>query len=205
MGLEVSKNISTPAELAKTMKACFKRDPGWIRFHAERLADLTEETADASLDLALASLELRAFRLLRERQYEKVINEILSFIEKNGDLDKHTQGWLYQLAARGASLNGQRVLSVDLQKEAFYRNKNLFRPPVDITYERVTLPGNQSEAIADYLNKFKYPRAAFDELESLQSKLVATASAGHSKTLSKNSETCLVSQLKGRNSVWQRS
>lgn len=177
IGMEVSRHISNPKQLVETMNSCIGRDPEWIRFHAETLADLTEEATDISLDLNLASLERRIFRLLRERQYKTVVIGTQEFIEENTDLDKHTQGWLLQTAARAAVLDGQRTLSENLQKEAFYRNKNLFRSPISMTYETVTFPGDQSAAIASFLNKFRYRRAALGELEKLRTLLSPASSS----------------------------
>src|SRR5207248_5810293 len=42
MGLEVSKNVGTPADLLDTVRKCLERADGWPEYHAARLAALAE-------------------------------------------------------------------------------------------------------------------------------------------------------------------
>lgn len=117
--------------------------------------------------LALASVERAAARLLRGGRHEEAIARLTDYWVRTPDLDRRSKGWLQQSAARAAFLWGRPDLAQDLQRQAFANNDNLLRPKAEIPYEPLAAPGPQAAAIAGLVAGYKVPRgymAAFDEV-----------------------------------------
>ena len=170
LGLEVSRNISTPKELKETIEKCLKRDKAWIEYHAAVIADSTVSVEIPGYALKLAELERQSFRLGRDGYYEKAIGKIEKFVGENPDLDSRAKGWLLQLAARNACLWEDETKANSLQQQAYGFNHALSRPKVEPAYIKLIAPSKQSKNIVDLLNVYELKKgivARFDEITQL--------------------------------------
>ncbi len=167
MGLEISKAVADENSFLDTFMLCLRRDREWIEYHAETLANLATSDPVDKGQLALASVERAAARLLRGGRHEEAIARLTDYWVRTPDLDRRSKGWLQQSAARAAFLWGRPDLAQDLQRQAFANNDNLLRPKAEIPYEPLAAPGPQAAAIAGLVAGYKVPRgymAAFDEV-----------------------------------------
>lgn len=159
IGLDVSKDVKTPKEFARTLQSCLNRDKDWIKYHAETLAEsIRPEKIDLNA-LKLAQIEQKAFQLWRDGYYEKAIAEIDKFC--NADrIDKESKGWLFQQAARIAYYWDQKDKAQEFQEYAFSENRYLFRPQIIPPYNPISNPSKQAESIVKTIDSFN-PRIGF--------------------------------------------
>lgn len=177
IGMDISNDIASPKEFGATVRKCLERDEDWIKYHAEKLAELSEPDSIQVNQLLHAELERATLRLWRDGKPEKAINKITKYCETAESLDVETKGWLYQFAARIAYFNGQKELSDQLQHRAFSCSRNLFRPQIKLQYERLSSPGNQARAIVQRLGAYQYRKGFLAKFEEIVSYLVPEATS----------------------------
>lgn len=182
IGAEVSRSIDGLQELARTIQRSFARDQDWIEYHAEQLAELSDAQLPKGAELARAAVCRKALRLLRDGYHEKSLNALTTFEDARSTLggealDPQTRGWLLEFAARIALLWGRDDLALDLQRQAYSKNRNLSRPRAAIPYVPLVPPGPQARSIVANLGPFRARRGFVAEFDEAVSQLVPSASA----------------------------
>jgi len=175
IGQTISETIKNKKEFVVTIQNCLQRDPDWIRYHAETLAELTENDPVDDEQLSNATIERNAFNLWKEASYEKAIGKIIAYCEQIPGTNE-TKGWLLQFAARIAASWKNNDLSIDLQKQAFSNSKNLFRPKI-IEYTKLNNPGRQAQEIASQIKFYRIRRGHISKFDDVISHLVPEASS----------------------------
>lgn len=177
MGSTVSKAVKNRGDLAGTIAKSFNRDPDWVEYHAETLAeDVASEPADPDR-FNQAADERKAFDLWYDGYHQKAITRIEKLLGGEKALDIQTKGRLQQFAARIASQWGQQERAEDLQREAFASNRNLLRPTVPPPYRALPTPGAQATAIAAAISAYRMRRGFLQRFEAVVAHLHAQASA----------------------------
>lgn len=168
IGLEVSKDVNSLEELGNTILSCINRDPDWIAYHADALADAVDNQGIDNLSLETAGVEQKALKLWRDGYYEKAISTIKKYCLK--DIDSENKAWLLQLAARIALYWGRSDLSQELQELAFSNNRYLLRPKIAPTYQQISVETKQVEKIVGTISDY-FPRkgllATYEEIITL--------------------------------------
>ena len=118
MGIEISKAISDIKDLANTVNRSYQRDPDWIEYHAETLAEKLDIKKAQKSDSPSVAVERKAINLWQDGYHEKAISQIDNEVA-NGKHDIQTRGWLEQLAARIADNWGNTSRATELQRSAF--------------------------------------------------------------------------------------
>jgi replicative superfamily II helicase len=177
IGAEISQAIEGVEDFKDSMLSCLNREENWMKYHAETLAELTEED-DVNIDqLEIADIERKAFQLWRDGYFTKASKKITQYCENAVDLDNETKGWLLQLAARICFNGDNRDLAQDLQKQAFAKSRNLFRPLTKFVYSKLSPPSNQSKTIINSLRQYGFRRGFLAAFEDTVSHLVPEASS----------------------------
>ncbi len=177
LGIDISKDIGDMKTLAETIDKSLKRSPDWTKFHAEVLADATSAPLMNVQNLAVAECERKSFRLARDGYYEKAIAVVEKFVQEKTDLDARTKGWLYQLAARIADVQGDQTKANSLQQQAYASNRDLLRPQIAIRYGPMAGPTSQSGNIVSQLEKFKLRRGFMSNFEEIADWLTPEATS----------------------------
>lgn len=177
IGADVGEEIATRKELADTMLRCLGRDRDWVEYHAETLAELVRPETLARDQLAHATVERKAFRLVRGNYFEQAISKLDRYCEETKTLDPKGRGWLRQVAARAAHYWGRDDVSQQLQQRAYADNDNLLRPRVVQEYVPLTTPGRQAEAIVSGIDEFGARRGYVAQFDEAVSHLVPEASS----------------------------
>lgn len=177
MGLEVSKNVAGPKDLAGTIRKCLERDREWTEYHAETLADLVDGPAAYLDSVRHAATERKAFQLIRDGYFEKAIGVLSRVSDEDASLDSELRGWMKQFAARAAEQWGRPELALKLQQDAYALNRNLLRPKVVAPYEPIVAPGEQSTKIVNRILEFRNRRGYLAHFDEMASHLVPEASA----------------------------
>jgi hypothetical protein len=165
MGYDISKSVSSPEELMKTVMQCLKRDKDWIRYHAETLADRTEQPRVDTQAIEIAWRERAYIGYCLQNDFDRAIGVIRELPDVDAKLDRHIRGWLWQLGARAALLAKQENLSHEMQRQAFSANNMLIPPAVKPKYEPVVEIGQQVGNILDEVTRYALRKGALDEFE----------------------------------------
>ncbi len=177
MGEEISREVKDLRDLAQTIKRSFERDKGWIKYHAETLAELVDEDKPDELRFIRAEVERKAINLWQDGYHEQAIARIEKMIADSKTLDSQTRGWMEQLAARIADQWGHPELAEELQRQAYAHNRNLLRPKVLPPYRPLPTPSAQAEGIVGQLNNYRPRRGFLQSFEECIAHLHANASA----------------------------
>lgn len=177
MGSDISKEVASLRELATTIQRSYAREPEWISYHAETLAELVDEEPPDTSRFEQAATERKAINLWNDGYADKAISKIEKLLEASTKLDEQTRGWMEQLAARIADMWGNRGRAEDLQRQAFAHNRNLMRPTVRPPYVPFPLPGPQEVAIVNQLREYRLRRGILQKFEEEVSYLNANTSA----------------------------
>ncbi len=184
MGVELSREVRSTADLAGTVRWSFERDAKWVAYHAETLAEgLDEQSAPSATNLELATAERKAVDLWSDGYHEKAIARIDRFLEEAKSLDSQSRGWMHQTAARIAHHWGNRDLAQDHQQQAFAYNRNLTRPKTRPAYRALQMPGSQEEAIAKRIGAYRLRRGflqVFEETVALLTPRATSSQVEHS-------------------------
>ena len=177
MGVTVSKEVKDLKDLTSTVNNSYDRDPGWIEYHAEMLAEGVKPEAVDPQRLDVAAGERKAFNLWHDGYFDKAIARLDKAIADSTSLDVQTRGWLLQFAARIAYQWGQTERAEELQRSAYGANKNLLRPKVLPPYRPLPTPSAQGNAIALQLSGYHIRRGLLQRFEDVAASLCASASA----------------------------
>lgn len=177
IGLAVSEDVDNAATFFKTIMSCLKRDENWVAYHADALAQLTEEKQVDVSQLELAAVERKAFELMRTGNFEKAVNRLENFSETTSALDVKSKGWLLQFAACIACRWGNQEEALRLQRQAYACNSNLIRPQIAPLYAPLLKPSPQAETIVDKIDEYWPRRGYMSEFEDVASLLVPSASS----------------------------
>ena len=140
MGVEISKEVADFQDLGNTIVKSINRDPEWVSYHAESLADLVEDRAVDEGRIELAAAERKAVNLWQDGYPSQAIAKIEKVLSTTPSIDSQMRGWMQQLAARIADQWGHPDKAEDLQREAFSHNRNLMRPKVAPPYFVIPTP-----------------------------------------------------------------
>ncbi|RMN20577.1 hypothetical protein ALQ63_02239 [Serratia plymuthica] len=177
IGSMVSKEVKDHKELAKTVATSFDRNPDWIEYHAETLAEsLDQEPADPT-HFEIADFERKAFNLWTDGYHDKAIAKLDKGINSATSLDVQTRGWLLQLAGRIANQWGQTERGDELQQDAYGNNRNLLRPRVMPPYRPLATPSAQAIVIAQQFQGYRIRRGMLKRFEDVVSQLHPNSTA----------------------------
>jgi len=177
IGSTVSKEVKDTKELARTIATSFDRNPDWIEYHAETLAEsLDQEQADPNR-FEIAAAERKAFNLWVDGYHDKAITKLDSSINSVKSLDSQTRGWLLQLAGRIANHWGQTERGDELQQNAYGNNRNLLRPRVVPPYRPLATPSAQASLIAQQFQGYRIRRGLINRFENVVSQLHQNSTA----------------------------
>lgn len=178
MGQEMSASVSTAKEVGETIMKCLKRDPDWVFYHAQELADAAHAAPVNALALKIAGAERKAFKQQRLGHYEKAIG-LLETLISDPDLKQEAQrrAWLSATAARIAYQMGDDERGQKLQTQAFAVSNNHTPPKVRPSYVARPIPGNQSRSIVARLLDYGLRGALIADFNEAVAELVPTASA----------------------------
>jgi replicative superfamily II helicase len=165
MGYDISKSVASPEELIKTVMQCLNRDKNWIRYHAETLADRSEQPQVDTQAIEIAWRERAYIGYCLQNDFDQAIRVIRELPDVDAKLDRHIRGWLWQLGARAAMLGKQENLSHEMQRQAFSANNMLIPPAVKPKYEPVIEVGQQVGNILDEVTRYALRKGALDEFE----------------------------------------
>lgn len=177
IGSTVSKEVKDLTELAKTVANSFNRDPGWIEYHAETLAESLEPEPIDPNRLEIAAAERKAFNLWADGYYDKAISRLDKTINASESLDAQTRGWLLQLAGRIANQWGQTERGDELQKDAYGNNRNLLRSKVMPPYRPLATPSAQTSVIAQQFQDYRIRRGLLKRFEEVTTLLHPNSTA----------------------------
>ncbi len=170
IGLEISKDVKSAQELRNTILSCINRDPDWIEYHADALADAVDNQILDIIPLETAKIERKALKLWRDGYYEKAVQTLRKYCDK--DIDAENKAWLFQLAARIALYWERTELSQELQELAFANNRYLLRPQIIPTYKPISIESEQSKKIINTISEYQPKKGLLTHFEELTSKLV---------------------------------
>ena len=178
MGQEMSASVTTAKEVGETILKCLKRDPDWVYYHAQELAEAAQAAPVNARALKIAGTERKAFKLQRLGQYEKAI-DLLEKLIADPDLKGEAQrrAWLSATAARIAYQMGEDERGQKLQTHAFSVSNNHSPPKVRPAYVARPIPGKQSGAITQRLLEYDMHGAMIADFDEAVAELVPTASA----------------------------
>lgn len=178
MGQEMSASVTTAEEVGDTIMKCLKRDPDWVYYHAQELADAAHAAPVNGVAMKIAGAERKAFKLQRLGQYERAI-DLLEKLIVDPDLKAEAQGraWLSATAARIAYQIGEDERGQKLQTHAFSVSNNHTPPKVRPSYIVRPIPGKQSATIVERLLEYGLRGALVADFNEAVAELVPTASA----------------------------
>lgn len=171
IGSTISKEISDPKDLVKTIKRSYDRDSEWVKYHAETLDEIINEESMDELHLDQAIAERKAINLWSDGFYPKAIDKLDKAANEIAKTDKQSSGWYQQLAARIADHWGNTERAEDLQLQAYANNRNLIRPKVTPPYRPLISPSKQAEAIVEQLGSYRNRRGLLLRFEEIVSNL----------------------------------
>lgn len=177
MGADVSREVQSTKDLARTIDRSFSRDGAWVQYHAETLAELVDEDVADPLPVAQAAAERKAFDLWHDGYHDKAIAKIEKALEELQKLDSQSRGWMEQFAARVANAWGHTDRAEDLQRQAYSHNRNLLRPRVLPPYRPLTVPGRQAHAIVGQITEYRLRKGFLQRFEETVVHLHPSSSA----------------------------
>jgi replicative superfamily II helicase len=177
LGYDISKSITNVNELVQTILQCLKRDKEWVAYHAETLADRSEQSKVDGLAIEVAHRERLYIGHCLGNEFDKAISVLREITNGDNGVDRQLRGWLLQLAARAAYSSKQVALADDLQRAAFGANNLVIPPTIKTAYEPVTEVGEQVGNILDEVGRFALRKGVLDEFEKTVSFLTPAATA----------------------------
>lgn len=177
MGYGISKDISSLKDLVGTIQQCLRRDPDWMRYHAETLADRAETPKTDEASIAAAVAERAYLRAFSQRLYLDAQGVASQYASAHNE-DRRLRGWFLQLAARAAYFSQDLAKADSLQLEAFQTNPILWCPSAAAElYVPITHVGSQAEAIVTQIAQFALPNGHLQAFEEEISNLTPTATS----------------------------
>ena len=176
IGNDITKAVTSRADLVSTINQCLDRNKEWVKYHAEQLADRIETPSPQKEAIAAAVAERNVLRRLLSKDYEKAISLAKEFCE-GPDVDRRTKGWILLLAARAASEWGREKLSLDLHRSAFGANQNIVPPKTTVPYEAIINVGSQAKNIVALIQAYGIKLGCLSEFSEVASFLTSTATS----------------------------
>lgn len=177
IGEEISTEVKDLKDLAQTINRSFKRDKGWVEYHAETLAELVDEDKPDDLRFIQAAVERKAINLWQDGYHDQAVAKIEKMLDDSKTLDPQICGWMEQLSARIADRWGHSERAEDLQRQAYAHNRNLLRPKVLPPYRPLSTPGAQAKVIVGQLGDYRMRRGFLQSFEEVVAHLHRNASA----------------------------
>lgn len=177
IGSTVSKEVKDHRELAKTVATSFDRNPDWIEYHAETLAESLDQDPTDPDRFEIAAAERKAFNLWSDGYHDKAITKLDNSINSAKSLDVQTRGWLLQLAGRIANQWGQTERGDELQRDAYGNNRNLLRPRIIPPYRPLATPTAQATVISQQFQSYRIRRGLLKRFEDVVSHLHPNSTA----------------------------
>lgn len=177
MGAKISREVKDLNDLGQTIMLSFKRDKGWVEYHAETLAELVDEDKPDELRFVQAEVERKAINLWQDGYHEQAITKIEKMLAGPKQLDAQTCGWMEQLSARIADQWGHSERAEELQRQAYAHNRNLLRPKVLPPYRPLSTPSAQAKGIVSQLDNYRLRRGLLRSFEEVIAHLHHNASA----------------------------
>jgi hypothetical protein len=177
LGYDISKTVTSYQELEQTIMQCLNRDKGWVTYHAETLADRSEQPKVDGRAIEVAYRERVYIGSCMANEFDKAISSLREIADGDKDLDRQLRGWLLQLAARAAFASNQKALSEELQRAAFAANNLLIPPANRPPYEAIAVAGEQVGNILDEVARFALRKGVLDEFEKTVSFLTPAATS----------------------------
>ncbi|MGB2728320.1 MAG: DEAD/DEAH box helicase [Halobacteriota archaeon] len=171
IGEELASVMRTEGEqlsvIEKLINQCLNRDAGWKEFYKSRMAKVvTKEPSKDYLDRAL--LEREAEALYQKGHVQNAVDKLQELIAISDQTDK---GWFLQLKATYLYPTNTTT-SMDAQLKAFTENERLFRPPLGISYSKLSSKGtNRASLILEWIRKHDLPNATIIQVNSIKEKL----------------------------------
>jgi len=178
---EAQLQIKIGEELAEEMKIeggqitdiedliiqCLRRDEGWKEYYRDRMSELEpDEPKKVHLDRATTERNAEIFCL--QGQYKMAADAIQTIVDLADPSDK---GWYLQLMATYL-YNIDQTRSMDIQLKAHSENPSLFRPPIGITYSKLTSTGTRESRIFDWIKEHDSYNAAIIEITRIMGNLL---------------------------------
>lgn len=176
IGREISEEVHSPQELWEVITQSYKRDQNWVAYHSERLAELTSETEKSINYSPLATVERKAMELWKKNYHENAIKKIRGLAESSQEVDSHSKGWLYQLAAKIAYDWGNMESFDLMQKQAYSLNSQMTRPQNNIAYTPIPIPEKQSKMIVKQCGPYRNRKGFLSKFDETIALLTTTAS-----------------------------
>ena len=152
------ENAAPHERLFRLMSQCLKGDEKWRRFHAAKMAKVTDDPVD-SLRLRLGVDERAAFNAYDSGDHQKSVEYIREAINELGADRPADSGWYLQTAAM-LLYAADPTQSQQMQKRAHELNSSLLRPLVGVRYKRVALKaGLQAERVLAWSTQHAEPNA----------------------------------------------
>lgn len=186
IGVQISQEISSVTGLHDSIDKSLTRSPDWTSFHADVLADSATRASVDSVNVKIASAERRYFDKIISGNPDKAVGVIETFVRNNDCIDSKMKGWLLELGARAANLNGNVRKRDLLQREAYALNRNLHRPVSETQYTPLFHPTRQAESFTAYIDEFAFARGALADFEKIADHLVPSATSGQFEEALKN-------------------
>lgn len=178
IGRTLTNMVSNDGSLIDCFVQSLDRDSQWTTFHAKALATKMDELDDIQSELEPAIIERKIFTYWVNNQQQIALDQLETFISRFRDQDKQISAWLYQLAGRIAySFNPQGYQ--DYQRSAYQRNTNLLKPLVNVSYEHLSIPQNQSIELAKFIESYKFKDGIKAGIKAIALHLTADSSANN--------------------------
>lgn len=177
LGYDISKSVTSLDELMETIMQCLKRDKGWVAYHAETLADRSEQSKVDVRAIEVAHRERLHIGYCLGNAFDKAISVLREIADGDKDLDRQLRGWLLQLGARAAFVSKEKALSDELQRAAFAANNLVIPPAIRPAYEPLVEVGQQVGNILDEVARFALRKGILDEFERTISFLTPAATS----------------------------
>lgn len=180
--LEIGRTLTNMVSNEDSLIDCFvqslDRDPQWTAFHAKALATKMDELDDIASELEPAIIERKIFTYWVNNQQPTALDQLEKFIYRYKDQDKQVSAWLYQLAGRiSYSFNPQKYQ--DYQRSAYQRNTNLLKPLINVSYEHLSIPQNQSIELAKFIASYKFKDGIKSGIKEIALHLTPESSANN--------------------------
>ena len=153
---EVSNSYQAILNLAEQ---CLLRDQEWLKYYAQRLQNIATAQSSETSNLALATIELRAWRHASRGRYDLAAKEIGQIFERGIAISNDDKGWYLQMQAQYLH-QVDREIALEKQLKAHEYNRKVLRPPSGITYRKLQKKQtNQAYGVLDWISQSNDPNA----------------------------------------------
>lgn len=146
------ENDHPMTQISELIKQMLKRDESWKEYYYWEMNKIKENSSDSLLYDRFV-IENKIDKLFLDGEYKKASKEITEYINKliKDDLEV---GWYMEQKARYTYMY-DRTESANIQKSAFKKNPQLFKPKNGIVYSKINSISNTRASIfKKYIGKF---------------------------------------------------